>query len=189
MADFATLAALKAALDVTDTSKDVLLAGLNGAATQMLIDEMERDPRVDDFNERANGLGTRTILVRQYPILSVASVRFTGGSVGLDAAPVSPSYVEWDDYSIWRTDGLVFPRGTRNIAVIYSAGLDPMPKTLSLAAIYTVRALLTARKVDLNATGENLIGISSSTWGSQGPGTVPTSALSLIERYKRVMSV
>lgn len=188
MADFATLAALKAALDITDTSRDALLGVLNGAATQMLIDQMERDPRVDDFIERTNGLGTERLLVREYPILQVASVRIDGVP-GSDPWPVPKGYFDWDDYSIWRKDGQNFPRGRRNVTVAYTAGLDPLPKTLSLAAVYTVRALITSRKVDLNASGESWQGVNSATWSAEGPGTVPQSALTLIQRYKRVISI
>lgn len=187
MADFATLTALKAALDVTDSSRDALLTVLNGAATQMLIDEMERDPRVDDFDEATNGLGSSIILVNQYPIQEVSRVTVNLG--GGNKTVLAKGTFEWDDYRIWRTDGSSFPRATRNVRVAYSAGLDPVPKTLGLAAIYTVRALLTARKIDLNATGENVIGVNSSSWNPQGPGTVPTAALTLIQRFKRVISV
>ena len=188
MADFATLAALKAALDITDNSRDAMLSVLNGSATQMLIDAMERDPRVDDFVEKASGLGTNTLLVNQYPILDVASIKIDGPP-GSDPWPVPKGYFDWDSYSIWRKDGGTFARGRRNVTVSYSAGLDPLPKTLSLAAIYTVRALITSRKVDLNASGESWQGVNSAAWSAQGPGTVPQAALTLIERFTRTISV
>lgn len=207
MADFIGLAALKLALDVTDTSADAQLAMLNGAATSLMIDWMNRDPRADDFKERANGLGSGKLLVNQYPIIAVASIAITRAGFRSDTRAgfgsdkpaafgqtlqpelLVPSQWDFDDNLIWRTDGGGFPRGSRNVTVAYTAGLDPVPKSLALAATYTVRALLTARKVDLNSSGESWAGVSSQTWSAGGPGTVPVAAQTILGNYARRWSV
>lgn len=187
MADFITLAALKRSLDVSDSASDATLADANAAATAMLIEYLGRDPRADDYTSKVDGLGTAILVLPQYPIQQVSQVlvKTAGGQPPLD---VPIGRIDWDDYTIWRDDGLMFPPGRRNVTVTYTAGLDPAPRTLALAASYTVRAILTARGVDLNATGESWSGVSSSTWNDIGPGTVPKSARDLVKSLVRVVA-
>lgn len=180
MADFASLIEVKAALDVTDTSADVALSLVNKAATQLLIDYMNRDPRLDTFVFVANGLGSADIIVPEYPIIQVFEVRLI---YPVDTL-IDPSLVAWSDNLIFLRNTIV-PRVRNNVRVVYSAGLDPLPKTLSLAAIYTVRALLASRKVDLNSTGESWQGVSSQTWTGNGPGVVPIAAQTLLQNFVR----
>lgn len=186
MADFATLADIKLALGVTDSSQDAALTGLNQTVTAMILDYLNRDPRPADYTERANGLGTSDLLVRQFPITDVSSIVVRCGDTDI---PLTPDQWDFDDDKIWRTRGEIFPKGRRNVAVSYSAGLDPMPRSFKLAAIYTARAITSAAGVDLNSSGKSWAGVSSQAWNAQGPGTLPTAAITLIRQYRATVVV
>lgn len=179
MTDFVTLTDLKAALDVTDSTRDAVLTAANSAATAMIIDFCNRDPRAADFVERADGRGSATILVNQYPINSVASVTIDGTAVPSDQ-------IDYDENLIWLKCRI--PRGRRNVTVSYNAGLNPLPAAFTQAALYTARAILTARKIDLNASGESWADVTSQSWAT-APGTVPVSAQVLLAPYVRRFAV
>ncbi|MGI4793755.1 MAG: hypothetical protein ACRYG8_06640, partial [Janthinobacterium lividum] len=129
MADLLSLTDLKAALEISDTSRDAMLSGVASAATDMIVDWLDRDPRKTDYVERAHGLGGRLLLVNQFPIVSVASISFSG------QPPISADQIDFDDVSIWLKTGSYFPRGRRNVTVTYTAGLDPLPSSIKQAAI------------------------------------------------------
>ncbi len=183
MADFVTLDDLKAALGVVDTSLDTELSTAINASTDMILDFLNRDPRATDYVERVDGRGSCELLVNQYPITAVYSVAIDG------QPPLTPDQIDYDDLFIWMIPRRPFPRGRKNVTVVYNAGLDPLPGTLQRAAIYTVRALLTSKKVDLNSTGESWAGVTSQTWNPGGPGVVPVAAQTLLRNYQRRLSL
>lgn len=183
MAEFASIRDLKSALEIdqADVSRDTQLASMSSVASALLIDFMNRDPRLDEFVETVDGRGTTDLWVSQYPIIEVAEISLLGpGTTEL----LSADSFSWSENLIF-TRGRLLPRGRGNVRVVYSAGLDPLPKTLSLAAIYTVRALITAAKLDLNATGESWAGVSSTAWDASGPGVVPVAARTILQNYVR----
>ena len=178
---FASLTDCKTRLRITDTLSDDELRGIMAAATDALIDVMNRDPRVNDYADTLNGTGVDALPVRHYPIQAVASVTVAGTALDLDQ-------FAWDDYTVRRLHG-AFPRGFRNVVVAYTAGLDPTPRSLKEAYLITVKAMWMARAVNPNSTGESWAGVSSEAWYPTGAGAVPPAARSLVNSLTETIVV
>lgn len=76
-ADLITLARAKQNLpSVTDTSQDTNLQTLITAASRQIARYCRREFVQTDFDELYNGAGDRRLMLRNYPLLSVSSVRY-----------------------------------------------------------------------------------------------------------------
>src|SRR5438270_9220777 len=75
--DLITLARAKQDIQsITDTSQDTLLSTLITAVSRAIEKYCRRDFVQTAYDELYNGNGDRRLLLRQYPILSVQSVRY-----------------------------------------------------------------------------------------------------------------
>jgi hypothetical protein len=80
-----------------------------------------------DVSERHDGSGRRRLRLKGWPIIAVTSVEVGGTALteGLEYEAVpDPGILE-------RIDGAVWPRGTRNIAVVYSYGYTTPPGAIA----------------------------------------------------------
>src|SRR6516225_7912754 len=75
--DLITLARAKQDIQsITDTSQDALLTTLITAVSRAIEKYCRRDFVQTQYDELYNGNGDRRLLLRQYPLLSVQSVRY-----------------------------------------------------------------------------------------------------------------
>ena len=148
-----TLADLKEHLDIdaTDTSKDSFLINVLNAAWQAAVNYIGQDLNATDYTEYQDGDGSDSILVDQYPIISIYSVYDDTGR--LFDPTNSPSIVfDATDYTFYSVpgkvrllSGLVFQTGVRNIQIRYRAGYTTIPydaarAVILIAAWYAQRA-------------------------------------------------
>lgn len=182
MDDLVSPSEAKAWLDITDTARDALITSLARAASSACTKALGgRELLRSKRTEILSGLGGSILPVNHFPVRSVESVTidaYTGASA-LDA-----SLVTFDDYSIILR-GRTFPRGTRNVTVVYSAGLDEIPDDVKLAAQYVVKAFWDARKTDMNSANESWNAIGGSSFWPTGPGSIPPQAQFLLAPYSR----
>lgn len=182
MADLFNLADAKAwiGIDPSDTTRDAILASLVRAASEACIKVMGRDPLRRTHTDTVNGCGGPALPVNEFPISSVTSVTINARTGG---TPMLPTQYTWDDNLIYNLAG-DFPRGIRNVQVVYIAGLYPRPEPITLAGRYTCKGMWDARLTDMNSTGESWSDVGGSSFWPSGPGAVPPQAMSLLMLYQ-----
>lgn len=188
MPDLITVSEVKDWLDIpaSDTTRDTLLQSLVGAASDAAIAGMGgRDPLRRTRTVLLNGPGGQRLAVNHYPIRAVTSVTINPET---GAAPIPADQIVWDDYIIyWRTG--TFPRGLKNIQVVFNAGQDTLAPKVRLGLKYTVKAFWDARKTDMNTSSESWAGVGGAGFWPSGPGSVPPQALTLFDSEARRMVV
>lgn len=178
-----TLSQAKSWLGILDAERDALLTALAAAASDACTHVLGgRSLLVASRTEILSGTGGEVQPVNHIPIRSVTSVTI------VTQALTASSYT-FDDNAIYLKNGLRFPRGPKNVTVVYSGGLDAIPAPVLLAAQYTVKAMWDARKTDMNATSESFPGIGGNGFWQDGPGAVPPQARALLRPYARLAKV
>lgn len=175
MPDLITLAEAKEWLEITDSARDTLIASLVSAASEACLDILGRTSLLQATRtEVLSGGGGPTLPVNGWPIRSLTSVAIDG----LGVVPVTQ--FTFDDHMvIWKLGK--FPRGLKNVTVVFSGGEDAVPPAVKLATQYTAKAMWDAKKIDMNATSESWVGVGGAGFWPTGPGSVPPQAVSLLQ--------
>lgn len=143
MANLTTLAAVKQWLQLTGTTaSDDLLNTLIASCSAYIEAWLSRSILQATYTETRNGVGSPIMVLRQFPIISVASVSLNGNTL-LPRPPLSPSmtvtgtdypgYV-FDDVSVM-LDGGVFYKGFQNVTIVYDAGYATVPPDIDHACV------------------------------------------------------
>lgn len=196
--DLTTLSNAKAWLNIpaTQTSEDALLTRLVTAESLLLLQAINRtNLNQATYTEKRNGSGGSTLMVRNYPIISVQSL--TIDTVSIPASPdgVRTGYV-FDDYAISLVGGpyssgvssganaylpaYAFNKGYGNIVVSYTAGYASVPSEVEQAVIELIAFRYRER---------GRIGLISEHTGQQtvtySQRDVPASVQRVIDNYAR----
>ena len=141
MANLVKIERVKTYLDIanTDTAADVLLQDLIARISAWVERYCDRTFAKATHTEQYDGDGTDTLVVRQWPIISVASLyddpdRVFGASTQIAAA----DFVLYKNTGIIRLDGLVFSAGIQNVNVTYDAGYTDIPDDVQQAVVELV---------------------------------------------------
>lgn len=142
-----TLDYAKTVLRISAATYDALLTALIAGVSQAIKTYCRRDLAAAHYIELCDGTDTPSLLVRHFPIIALNSVTIDANSTGAttctsDSFLLCPALGE----ILFRQDlgaalpaiGPRFPRGTANIQVDYTAGLDPIPDDLQMAAALAV---------------------------------------------------
>jgi hypothetical protein len=175
IAPYVSAAEAKAWLGIptADASQDQAVDAAIAAASAMIQKHLGFDIGPGQSTEQVFGLGASYLYPRRTPIGAVASVTRDG-----EAVPFT-----FDTFAIRRTDGRLFERHAAYV-VTYSV-TEELPKDVVLAAKMTVQAVFGAPAMDPNLLGESNAGFGSSSYQPGGPGSLPRSAASLLEEYRR----
>jgi hypothetical protein len=132
--DFITAAELKTHLNKTSTADDAELAGFVSAACQMIVDRIGQVSPVD-AQDIVDVCGLRrTIVLQERPATAVTSVMLADGTA-VPAADLENHVAGWvftPGAGLLRHTGY-WPR--QQVTVTYTAGRDPLPGNIRLAAL------------------------------------------------------
>lgn len=209
MSDLATLAQAQAFVQDSTTASEAWVQTCLDAASQAVIDFLGVDPTTQTRTELLSGPNTSFLYPRACgkpaPISGVTSITvnpalctISGGWWGMDdlvpfqVITVDMTTVAFDDCMIYLKSGRKFPRGHRNITLVYTsgyaltetAGLTTMPSAITQAVLYTTKGFFTALGKELNATGESYSGVLSQAFFKDGAGALPPAAQALLGRYQ-----
>lgn len=141
MANLVRLERVKTYLDLanTDTASDVLLQDLIARIGAWVEHYCDRSFAKATYTEQRDGDGTDTLIVRQWPLLSVASLyddplRVFGAATQI----ATTNFVIYANQGSIRLDGLVFSVGIQNVKVTYEAGYADIPEDLQQAVVELV---------------------------------------------------
>ena len=131
--DLATVANVKAWLGgSTDSTNDTVLQTLVTAASAWLVNYLSRNILSASYIETRRGTGNDSIVMRNYPITAVASVKWGGTSITVQADPIALSMGYLFDGR--RIDLIGYCLPYRDPVVIsYTAGYAAVPSDIGQA--------------------------------------------------------
>lgn len=153
--DYVTLEEVKQWLGIenSDTSKDLILGIYIGGISELLDGMIGRDIFANDYTEKYKGTNSNSLVLRNYPINSVAAVQCV-----VDGEAVEE--LTEDDYEISSKSGILykdtpwliagssnlmssrinFPK--RHIKVTYNAGYTETPADLKMICLQLIQSQL-----------------------------------------------
>lgn len=186
-----SLEELKAYLNLTVSTSDTLLEGLIDRTTSLFEDFTNRylkardysyDSESDDYdpdNSILDGNDRDQIILPQYPINSVTTLRINEVAIEARDSLYSFGYIIGKKTGILRLSGYVFSPGMANIELEYNAGFDSMPDALKQACIEQA-----AWKYKQSAPGGALLGVNSKNLAD---GSISYTAKDLLPEVKMVL--
>jgi hypothetical protein len=157
---FITAAAYKTSRGIAGTDHDTRIGVYVDAVQAFVRDYCGRDPAAGfesaTWTEYLDGTGTDVLLLREWPVASITSVKFRTSSTAFDdAEPASAYYIDPEGTNkgqLYRTGGLdvwshrdhyglVWPKGRRNVQVVYVGGYSTTPGDLAEACYTLIDAM------------------------------------------------
>lgn len=169
----ADLEAFKRRLGVAGNQQDEELQAVLDGVSAAVESWLQRKLLAADCTERHNGNGKNRLVLRQYPVRQVYSVKINGRAVD-----------DWDndDWLLIRQNG--FSDGIRNICVNYRAGYDDIPADIAEAvliiAVQRMNELENKGVQSKSLAGES---ITFSTFAQSGG--MPPAAFEILQKYRR----
>lgn len=183
MSDLCALDDVKTYLGITTNAEDALIKALITQASAQIENYCNRTFAQTTYTETRNGRGSRTMFMRQIPIVSVTALTIDGVTVQASSNPQTYGYV-FDDERIYLRGTSpsygpygqpdCFSRGVQNVVVTYTAGFSAIPGDVAQACIELV-AWKRAKRNRIDKTSETL-------------GTQQTQAYSLADMPASVKS-
>jgi hypothetical protein len=134
--DLTVLADLKAYLNVTVTTDDVLLQRLITSCSGFMQAWMNRVIAISTYTETRDGTDGTRLYMRNYPITAVTSVSID--QIAIASSPNSGQQGFYFNYDTVMLNGYTFNRGQSNVVIVYSAGYATVPFELAQACIEMV---------------------------------------------------
>lgn len=173
MGDLSTVASCKEHLGISGTTFDAVIGTLLTRASAWIERYCGRTFASTAYTQDYDGDGTDTLILRQYPIVSVTTIH---DDQERDFA--SATLIDADDYYVDADKGMVkliagrFSRGRGNVRVVYTAGHATVPAAVALAAV-ELTAFWFNRRRSAGRASESLGGLSVSHLGDV-PGDIKT---------------
>jgi len=138
--DLTTLTNLKQWLNVTNANDDTLLSRLITATSNYIQMWLNRTIPVASYSDYRDGSDGVTMVLKNYPIISVSSLTIDGNvippSVPSPPGSLDPPGFVFDQFSIMLVGGTyAFTRGYQNIFIQYQAGYSVIPFEIEQACI------------------------------------------------------
>jgi Phage gp6-like head-tail connector protein len=131
MDDLATLAQVKAYAGVVGSADDNALKSLITGYSDWIRQYTNRDFSITSYTVKRDGRDQIAMMLPDWPIISVQSVKIDGLSVAAQSTFGSTGY-RFDERSII-LNNLCFTRGRSNVDVAYTAGYATIPATIAQA--------------------------------------------------------
>lgn len=128
---FATVDELKRQLEITDTSKDIMLFQLTKAATEFVENFTGRKYTYKTYTETFQPESTTdSLLLQNFPANSITSVVIEGITLDAQTVDVDNYVLDKSTGVITRVDGDYFPRMPIKTVITYKAGFPAIPEDL-----------------------------------------------------------
>lgn len=182
-AAWTSLANVKEVLKITDVDRDSLITNIINRSYKILETYLGRVMKSATYTEYYDGDGSETLLLEQYPIISVTSLyddpeRVFGSDTLLDPSNYL-IYKERGSIKLYN-DESVFMCGLQNIKVIYVAGYATMPGDLEDACIQMAETIF--NRVTTGGFDQATLGQESQQYDKD---LIPYNALRTLQGYKK----
>ena len=176
----ATVEQVKGYLAIGSVVDDALLARMLEAASGFIQTWINRTLERQSYSAQLDGNGSDTLVLRNFPIVSVSELRIQGALIAPAASDSAIGY--WHDETRLLLRGLVFPRGRGNVRVNYVAGFEAPPPELTQACIELV-SLRYREKDRIGLVSKGLAGETT----AYSLKDMPESVRTLLNQYRRVV--
>jgi hypothetical protein len=164
---------------------DVMLARLITAITGWIIAESGRSLASDDYTETYNGLGSRRMSLRNFPVTDVTSLQVDGITIPQAPGPGQAGYF-FDRYSLY-LNGYAFSKDVQNVIVTYTGGAEAGDWELVMAEQVCLELLSLAYR------GKEFIGQRTKALAGESVSInfsdVPASTQQKLNKLKRVTPI
>lgn len=192
--DLSTMAKVKNRAEVKTDTEDGEIQMLLSAFSLYVYRRTGRDAlkSVEEFTEEYDGSGSSKMFLRNYPVLSISSVKVNGADAEISSGYGIPGIAIIEK---GRGIGFVsgsgigyFPEGIQNVQVVYRAGYYGVPEDLEAAVVEAV-AIAVKRKqwLDLRSKSISVQGGAGTT--SYRDWNIPPSVSSVLDAYTRWWSI
>jgi len=171
------------------------LQTLLDAATGLIENYCDRTFASTAYTATQDGTGTRWLYVRNFPIISLTSVKIESPDGSTETIAASNFRQDTQSGKIWFRDDSdstygEFPRGIQNITIRYTGGYATIPAPLQRACLLVARALYAQTSGGWNAAAASeRMGEHQFTRVSASEDPMSTSARALVDSYVRQLFV
>ena len=172
----------------TDTTQTARLELFINAATARIEAMTDRLLKERTITEVRSGRRNNIVVLRQWPVAAITSLKVDAESLfGAETALDPADYRIADDQISVQIKGQVFPSGTNNIQIVYTAGFNTTDHLGQLADLEIATLWIVEWFYRLRERGD--MGRSSKSKGDESVGILtdmPPMIRSLIADYKRL---
>lgn len=175
-------------ISATDTTQTPRLELFVNAATARIESMTDRLLKERTITELRSGRKNNIIVLRQWPVTAITSVKVDSESVFSAESALSPSdYQIADDQTAVQIKGRVFESGTNNIQIVYTAGYNATDHAGQLADLEIATLWMVEWFYRHRERGD--MGRSSKSKGDESVGILidmPPMIQAIIRDYKRL---
>lgn len=179
-----TLAEAKSFLDIptANTSADARIERFINAASDWIENYIARKIKSQTITEYHDGRLSNALLLRQWPAQKPTEVNIDGTWQFAAATKLAADEYDVNDEGWLMLRSSVFPRGTRNIKIVYVGGYSAVPSALEEACLMLVEYFYMHRNDrrsgvrSKSKNGENISYMDS----------IPGNITSMLDNYRRV---
>jgi hypothetical protein len=181
---FTTLEGIRAQLRIEagDVGDDSLLTQMGKDATAEMIAYLGYDPNSTAYTERYHGKDKDRFTLRFTPVISITTLKVNENAVSAALDSNSSGYMFDPDTGTVYAIGGIFPRGVRNILVVYTAGYATIPADIVRACSEQVAYAYLSRE----RTGLRSMNIAQQTQVYE-TGHLLERVQGVLDRYKRIV--
>ncbi|MFQ5452255.1 MAG: phage head-tail connector protein [Candidatus Paceibacterota bacterium] len=177
-----SLTTAKDHLGITDASQDTRVERWIDTASQMIEKATDRVLYSKSHTEVQDGRGSKSILLRQYPVTAITSLHIDSqGTFDANSLIAAADYAQRDeDELVLRSS--TFKRGLQNIQIVYTAGFSTIPADLENACLELIEFMYDRR-------GDRRVGVASKSKRDENITfitKIPEFIMQMIEPYIRV---
>jgi uncharacterized phiE125 gp8 family phage protein len=189
-----TLAKAKSHLKILDASQDSILEIMINTASSVIEQYVDRKLQTQTHTEYQDGRRQNRILLKQYPVTGVSQVWVDQTSAFTDVTTqlaAGDFFIEDENLVVLNPNGSrgIFPIGTRNIKIVYTAGVHDQqnmtpvaaPSDIEYACLLTTEWLYRFRSREDIGRSQKTKGDENSTVSQDLPQIVRT----LLDPHKR----
>lgn len=182
--DLTTVGKLKKYLQIDSSlvSDDENLQGLITSVSAFFVEYCDRPFKQDTYTQELDGNGKNILMLKNYPITAVSSLKVNGQIVESHNSGSFVGYA-FNNYAI-RLANTYFPKGFKNIEISYTAGYATVPFDVEQACLEVCGVRYKER---------DHIGHASKTLGDETVSYIISaltpSAKEILQPYKRVATM
>ncbi len=135
MADYCTLADVRIYLNINSANSDTLISLLITSASAYIDNWTNRTFSTVSNTIKMNGNGSNIMMLKDYPIISVSSVKV--GNISYQQSDGNSVGYVLGDYAIYLI-GDKFTKGFVNVSITYTSGFASVPADIKQVAIELV---------------------------------------------------
>jgi len=143
----------------SDEGQDALFDQLLAYASERIESHCGRKFKSEEITEDRDGTGTREMVLSRRPVTELAEVcEDADREFGEKTKLPELDLVLYPDAGVVARQGAVFPRGDRNVRVVYTAGYGTIPDDLAAACVKLAAAWYAHARTGGDGVGRESLG-------------------------------